>query len=36
MSRFVLDNSVAMRWLLSSQKRLDQLYAERVLSLLGW
>lgn len=34
MSRFVLDNSVAMRWLLASQKRADQLYAEKVLKTL--
>lgn len=31
MSRYVLDNSVAMRWLLASQKELDQAYAEAVL-----
>ncbi|MEL6711448.1 MAG: type II toxin-antitoxin system VapC family toxin [Pseudomonadota bacterium] len=29
--RYVLDNSVAMRWLLSSQKATDQHYAEAVL-----
>lgn len=29
--RYVLDNSVAMRWLLSSQKSADQNYAETVL-----
>lgn len=34
MSRFVLDNSVTMRWLLQSSKRSDQLYAERVLKSL--
>jgi predicted nucleic acid-binding protein len=28
---FVLDNSVAMRWLLPSQKPSDQKYAEKVL-----
>ena len=32
--RFVLDNSVVMRWLLKSPKRTDQLYAERVLKSL--
>lgn len=31
MSKFVLDNSVAMRWLLSSQKKADQSYANEVL-----
>jgi len=31
MSRYVLDNSVAMRWLLSSPKKTDQVYAEAVL-----
>jgi predicted nucleic acid-binding protein len=31
MSRYVLDNSVAMRWLLSSPKNTDQVYAEAVL-----
>lgn len=31
MSRYVLDNSVAMRWLLSSQKKSDQVYADKVL-----
>jgi predicted nucleic acid-binding protein len=31
MSQFVLDNSVAMRWLLASQKATDQAYAERIL-----
>jgi predicted nucleic acid-binding protein len=34
MSRFVLDNSVAMRWLLASQKKADQTYAENVLRSL--
>lgn len=34
MSAFVLDNSVAMRWLLASEKRTDQNYAERVLGTL--
>ena len=28
---FVLDNSVAMRWLLASSKKSDQSYAEKVL-----
>lgn len=28
---FVLDNSVAMRWLLPSQKASDQKYAEKIL-----
>ena len=31
MTAFVLDNSVAMRWLLASEKSADQRYAERVL-----
>ncbi len=31
MSDFVLDNSVAMRWLLASEKTADQKYAEKVL-----
>ncbi len=31
MNRYVLDNSVAMRWLLSSQKKVDQAYADKVL-----
>lgn len=31
MTAFVLDNSVAMRWLLSSEKPSDQKYAESVL-----
>lgn len=34
MSRFVLDNSVAMRWILESPKQADQLYAESVLHTL--
>jgi predicted nucleic acid-binding protein len=34
MSQFVLDNSVTMRWLLASQKKADQVYAERVLRSL--
>ena len=29
--QYVLDNSVAMRWLLASQKQTDQAYAETVL-----
>lgn len=31
MSQFVLDNSIAMRWLLVSAKKKDQSYAEKVL-----
>ena len=31
MTAYVLDNSVAMRWLLASQKQSDQTYAESVL-----
>ncbi len=31
MNRYVLDNSVAMRWLLLSQKKVDQAYADKVL-----
>ncbi len=31
---FVLDNSVAMRWLLESPKKSDQVYAEKVLKSL--
>lgn len=34
MMAFVLDNSVAMRWLLASNKILDQRYAELVLTSL--
>ncbi len=34
MSGFVLDNSVAMRWLLESEKLSDQKYAESVLKSL--
>ncbi len=34
MQRFVLDNSVAMRWLLASDKKNDQAYAELVLNSL--
>ncbi|MDM3870241.1 type II toxin-antitoxin system VapC family toxin [Porticoccus sp. W117] len=34
MKRFVLDNSVAMRWLLESPKKADQKYAELVLQSL--
>lgn len=34
MTRFVLDNSVAMRWLLSSNQKQDQSYAEAVLNSL--
>ena len=32
---FVLDNSVAMRWLLASEKAADQNYAEAVLKTLA-
>ena len=36
MTGFVLDNSVSMRWLLESNKKSDQQYAEAVLkSLVG-
>lgn len=31
MSQFVLDNSIAMRWLLTTRKKSDQSYAEKVL-----
>lgn len=31
MTRFVLDNSVAMRWLMPSVRKPDQRYAEKVL-----
>ena len=31
MTRFVLDNSVAMRWFIPSLKQSDQQYAEHVL-----
>ena len=31
MTEFVLDNSVAMRWILESNKASDQAYAEKVL-----
>lgn len=34
MTNFVLDNSVAMRWLLESEKKSDQAYAEAVLKSL--
>ena len=34
MKRFVLDNSVAMRWLLASHNKTDQQYAESVLQCL--
>lgn len=34
MKKFVLDNSVAMRWLLGSQKKTDRKYAELVLQSL--
>ncbi|MBP6700284.1 MAG: type II toxin-antitoxin system VapC family toxin [Halioglobus sp.] len=35
MTAFVLDNSVAMRWLLASNKASDQRYAEAVLRSLA-
>ncbi len=35
MTVFVLDNSVTMRWLLASERRTDQTYAESVLSSLA-
>ena len=35
MTTFVLDNSVAMRWLLASNKASDQRYAESVLKSLA-
>ena len=35
MSGYVLDNSVAMRWLLASLKESDQAYAEAVLQSLA-
>lgn len=35
MTGFVLDNSVAMRWLLESNKASDQEYAEKVLKSLS-
>jgi predicted nucleic acid-binding protein len=35
MNRYVLDNSVSMRWLLSTQKQIDQEYAEKVLLSLA-
>lgn len=35
MTTFVLDNSVAMRWLLASNKASDQRYAESVLRSLA-
>ncbi len=34
MSGFILDNSVSMRWLLESNKAVDQKYAEAVLKSL--
>jgi len=34
MTTFVLDNSVAMRWLLQTGKKSDQVYAEKVLKSL--
>lgn len=35
MSLFVLDNSVSMRWLLESEKKSDQNYAEAVLKSMS-
>lgn len=35
MTAFILDNSVAMRWLLASNKTTDQRYAESVLKSLA-
>ncbi|HEC11865.1 MAG TPA: PIN domain-containing protein [Acidiferrobacteraceae bacterium] len=35
MTGFVMDNSVAMRWLLESKKASDQKYAETVLTSLS-
>ncbi len=35
MTGFILDNSVAMRWLLATPKAADQKYAERVLKSLS-
>ena len=35
MTGFILDNSVAMRWLLATPKAADQKYAERVLITLS-
>jgi predicted nucleic acid-binding protein len=35
MNQYVLDNSVAMRWLLVSYKKTDQTYAEAVLQNLA-
>lgn len=35
MTRFVLDNSVAMRWHLESEKAADQKYAESILISLS-
>lgn len=35
MIQYVLDNSVAMRWLLASKRKADQLYAEKVLQSLA-
>ena len=35
MNRYILDNSVAMRWLLTSNKKIDQVYAESVLQNLA-
>ncbi len=35
MNGFVLDNSVAMRWLLASNKATDQTYSESVLKSLS-
>ena len=35
MTKFVLDNSVAMRWIFASNKAIDQTYAEKVLKSLS-
>ena len=35
MSRYVLDNSVTMRWLLTSKKKKDQVYAVAILQSLA-
>ncbi len=34
MTSFVMDNSISMRWLLASEKKSDQAYAEAVLESL--
>ncbi len=35
MNKFVLDNSVTMRWIFESEKKTDQKYAETVLKSLA-